>query len=783
MSQGIAREGAENIGTVGIKTPQLDAVRKATGQAEYCGDIFMQGALCGAILRSPHAHAKILSIDITKAQKLPGVAAVVTAADTPKRRYGRLIKDEYLLATDKVRYIGDEVAAVAAVDQETAEEALELIEVVYEKLPEFMSLSEALNSGAYAIHEDFPDNIAEKYVIERGNIDAGLAEAVLVLEETFVLPRVNVCYLEPTTCLVSVDESGKLTVWAPAGSPFRLRDMTAHVLDVPLSKIKVIKPTVGGNFGARQTPKNALIAVLLTLKTGQPVRIEAHRSDEFIMARPRTAATIKLKMGFSKDGAILAKQTEIVADNGAYTHATPFLLETMAMRVDSLYRIFNVHTKVTLVYTNLVPTGPFRGFGNPQMTFAMESMLDMASEKLKIDPLLLRRKNATQKGDITVHGFNISSCALTECIDKVREETDWDAKRVNWGIKNSKKAGITGPKKRGIGMACMIHVAGRRVLPGPFWGSTAYVKVMESGKVIIISGEADVGQGCNTVFAQIAAEELQLPLDRVEIAPLDTDNCPFAMGSFSDRVTILGGGAVRLAAAEAKEQLIELAAEYFSVSKDLVVYDHGNLYLQDVSGEHESGPHRRPPKGEVSMFTLVRRWKEPITGIATYAPEGVVFRDERRYGNTNAAYTFAAQVAEVEVDLNTGHVRLLDFTCAHDLGRTINPQAAEGQVEGALAQGIGYALTEEVVFSEGRIANPSFLEYKLPTACDMVLPKVILIESNEPNGPFGAKGVAEPGLVPTAPAIANAIYHATGVRITSLPITPDKVLTALEQKK
>jgi CO/xanthine dehydrogenase Mo-binding subunit len=499
------------------------------------------------------------------------------------------------------------------------------------------------------------------------------------------------------------------------------------------------------------------------------------------MARPRTAATIKLKLGFSKDGAILAKQTEIIADNGAYTHATPFLLETMAMRVDSLYRMFNVRTNVTLVYTNLVPTGPFRGFGNPQMTFAMESMLDMASEKLKIDPLLLRRKNATQKGDITVHGWNISSCGLTECIDKVRQETDWDAKRVNWGVENSKKAGITGQKKRGIGMACMIHVAGRWVYPG-FWGSTAYVRVMESGKVIVISGEADVGQGCNTVFAQIAAEELQVPLDRVEIAPLDTDNCPFAMGSFSDRVTILGGGAVRLAAAEAKKQLIELAAEYFSVSKELVVYDHGTLYLQELSGEHESGSHRRSPKGEVSMFTLVQRWKEPITGIATYAPESVVFRDESRYGNTNAAYTFAAQVAEVEVDVNTGQIKLLDFTCAHDLGRVINPQAAESQVEGALAQGIGYALTEEVVFSEGRIVNPSFLEYKLPTACDMVIPKVILIESDEPNGPFGAKGVAEPGLVPTAPAIANAIYHATGVRITSLPITPDKVLAALEKR-
>ena len=767
------------MNAVGVAIPQLDAVSKVTGEAKYCGDISVEGALYGAILRSAYAHANILHVDTTRAEKLPGVTRVVTAADTPGKRYGHFIQDEYLLATDKVRFIGDEVAAVAAVDQETAEKALELIEVVYEELPQYLKPSEALRPGSQAIHETFPNNVAEEYVIERGDIGAGFTESICVLEETFILPRVNACYLEPTTCVASVDENDKLTVWAPSGAPFQVRDDIAYVLDVDPSKVRVKVPTVGGNFGARHVPKNALLAALLALKTKRPVRIEASRVEEFILARPRVAATINLKMGFARDGAILAKQTEIIADNGAYTCAAPLLLETMAQRVDSLYRIVNVQTKATLVYTNLGPTGAYRGFGNPQMHFALESMIDMAAEELELDPVALRLKNATQKGDVTVHGWDIASCGLSECIDKVRRETDWDSKRIFWAGKKLNNRGPSEQKRRGIGMACMIHVAGRRTRRG-FWGSTALVKVANNGKVTVISGEADVGQGSKTVFAQIAAEELELPLDVVEVAPLDTDDCPYALGSFSDRVTILGGGAVQLAAADLKQKLISLAAEYFLVDESQVVYDRGTLYAKDSEG--------KPPGQGVDIFSLVRHFDQrsgyiPVVGMASYAPENVVFRDERRYGDNNAAYTFAAQVAEVEIDIDTGRVKLLNLTSAHDLGRVINPLAAEGQVEGALAQGSGYALTEEMVYTDGRVANPSFLEYKLPTACDTLLPRVFLIESNEPHGPFGAKGVAEPGLVPTAPAIANAIYHAASIRITSLPITPAKVLAALEKQR
>jgi len=778
----------KNMNAVGVPTPQLDAASKVTGRAEYCGDIFLRGSLYGAVLRSPHAHARIVHIDTSRAQKLKGVVTVLTAADTPRIKFGRRIKDEDLLAVDKVRYVGEEVAVVAATDKDIAEEALELIEVVYEELPSVLSTSEAFSPGAPIIHDAYPENIAEKYVIERGDITAGLAQSDCVVEETFNVPRVSPGYLEPTTCLASIGENDKITVWAPSSSPFRLRDMIAHVLDLPASKVRVIKPTVGGSFGSRHIPMNALLAALISSHTKRPVRIEANRFDEFTMSRPRLAATIKLKMGFAKDGSILAKETEIVADNGAYTDVSCFSLETTAQRVDNLYRIANILTRVRLVYTNLVPTGAFRGFGNPQMHFALESLLDMAARKLNMDPMAIRHKNATQKDDITAHGWQISSCALRECIDKAGQASDWDTKRSTWPNAGAANPGTAGRKRKGIGIACMIHVAGRRTMKG-FWGSTAWVQVLRTGKVTVISGDADVGQGCNTVFVKIAAEELGLPVELVEIAPLDTDNCPYALGSYSDRVTILGGEAVRLAAADVKRQLIQLAAEYFSVAQNRVLYEKASLRVMASGGEPDSGSDQTAANQSIHIFDLVRhfdarRGQQPLLGVGTYAPEGVVFRDKKsRYGNKAAAYTFAAQVAEVEVDMDSGQVKLLDFTCAHDLGRAINPLAAEGQVEGALAQGIGYALGEEVQFTEGHIANPSFLEYKLPTTRETLQPKVILVESHEPHGPFGAKGVAEPGLVPTAPAIANAIYHATGIRITALPITPEKVLAALEARR
>lgn len=753
---------------VGKKIRRLDSLAKVTGEAKYTADLKWPGMLYGTILRSPCPHAKIISIDCQKAKALKGVKAIVTALDTPKRKFGPCIPDEYLFAVDRVRYIGDEVAAVAATDQETADEALELIEVRYERLPAVFDVFEALSPEAPEIDSIAGKNLAQRYTIKRGDTETGFGESAHILEETFQLPSVSQCCLEPTTCTAIPDQQGRLTIWAPAQAPFVMRNQIARALGVPHGKIRVIQATVGGAFGSRHRVKVAIIAALLARQTSKPVRITLEREEEFLASRPRMAATIKLRMGFAGDGTILAKKAEIVADNGAYTGEVPWLLETTARRVDSLYRIKNVETEASLVYTNKVPTGAFRGFGNPQMHFALESMLDMAADRIGIDPMELRLKNATQTGDTTVHGNKISSCGLVESIRTAASAADWGKYSSVRGFHQK------GRKRRGLGMACMIHIAGRRTQEG-FSGSSAEVRILENERVVITSGEADVGQGSSSAFAQIAAEVLELPLEAIEIASLDTDQCPFAWGSYSDRVTIFGGGAVRLAALDARSQILSLAARYFGVAEDQLGYEQGTIFCQ-TSGSR------------IGLFRLIQILQRQhggfaLVGKAAYCPPLGAYDPESRYGNLGASHTFATQVADVEVDLDTGQIKVLSFVCAHDLGAAINPLAAEGQVEGALLQGIGYALMEELPIEEGQAKGLSFLDYKIPTTMEVPPSKVFLIESQEPNGPFGAKGVGEPGLVPTAPAIVNAIYQATGARITSLPIIPEKVLAALEKKK
>ncbi|MDP2645602.1 MAG: xanthine dehydrogenase family protein molybdopterin-binding subunit [Desulfobacterales bacterium] len=746
--------------TIGKRVQRFDSFAKVTGEASYTADLRWPGMLRGVILRSPHPHARIIGIDCRKARSLPGVKAVVTAADTPRRKYGGYIADEYLLAVDRVRFFGEEIAAVAAVDRETADKARDLIEVQYELLPAVYDVFDALKPDAPTIDNIVGKNLAEKYDFRRGDIESGFLLADCILEDTFQLPSVSHCCLEPTTCSAVPESGGKLVVWAPTAAPFIMRNQIAGVLDIPPAGVRIIQAAVGGAFGSRHTIKAGILVALLAKKSGRPVKLTLEREEEFLTSRPRMAADIRLRMGFAKDGAILAKKTEITADNGAYTAATPHLLETTARRADNLYRIKNIETHVRLVYTNRTPSGAFRGFGNPQMHFALESMLDMAAVRLGLDPVEIRLKNATHVGDVTAHGWKISSCDLTKCINTVAEAAGW----------RSYAPVHAGNKKRALGMACMIHISGRR-RPGAFSGSNAQVKITDTGKVIVISGEADVGQGCGNVFRQVAAETLQVPLDKVEMAPLDTDACPFGLGSYSDRVTILGGNAVYLAALDVKQQILDLAARHFETTADQLTCEQGVI--------RGRAPDQRVGVLELAGRHLGAQGGMPLIGKGTYQPSDEAYDPATRYGHLGTAYTFAAQAAEVEVDLDTGQVKVLQFISAHDLGQAINPLAAEGQVEGALSQGLGYALLEEQCFEDRQTQPMSFLEYKIPTLLDVPSIRVFLVESNEPNGPYGAKGVAEPGLVPTAPAIANAIYRATGARVTSLPITPTKVLEAL----
>ncbi|MDP2646910.1 MAG: xanthine dehydrogenase family protein molybdopterin-binding subunit [Desulfobacterales bacterium] len=749
---------------IGKGVPRSDSIAKVTGTAKYTADISWPRMLHGAILRSPHPHAQITGIDCRKALALPGVRSVVTADDTPKKKYGGFIADEYPLAVDRVRFFGDEVAAVAAADRETAEKALALIEVQYEILPAVYDVFDALKPDAPLVDDVVGKNLAYKYSIHRGDIESGFNASACVVEDTFQLPTVCHGCIELTTCAAVPESRESMVIWAPTSAPFMLRNQVGATLGIPTAQIRVIQAAVGGSFGSRHTIKAAIIVTLLARKTGRPVTLSLEREEEFLTSRPRMAAEIRLRMGFAADGTILAKKTDITANNGAYTATAPLLLETTARRADNLYRIKNIETDVRLVYTNRASSSAFRGFGNPQMHFAIESMMDMAADRLGLDPVQIRLKNATQKGDITAHGWKITSCDLTKCIDTVTRAVDWD------GRGPARKFVPSGRKRHGLGMACMIHIAGRRK-PTGFSGSNAQIKFLDSGKVVIYSGEADVGQGCSDVFRQIAAETLEVPLETVETATLDTLHCPFGLGSFSDRVTITGGNAVRMAALDVRKQIMAIAAAHFESPEDILTCENGVIRCL------ESGQ-------TIDMVKLVRQTITdgggmPLIGQGNYWPPFEEYDTKTKYGNLGVAYTFAAQAAEVEVDLDTGHVKVLNFKSAHDLGRTLNPLTASGQVEGALAQGLGYALMEEMHFEPHQTQDLSFLEYKMPTMMDVPSSEVFLIESIEPNGPFGAKGVAEPGLVPTAPAIANAIFHATGARITSLPITPQKVLDAL----
>lgn len=751
----------EELAVVGKSLPKLDAPAKATGQAQYGGDLKLSNMLYAAVLRSPLAHARILNLDVSQARKLTGVKTIITAQDSPKIKYGEIIKDRYPLALDKVRFIGDEIAAVAAVDQDTANYALELMKADYQELPAVFDPQRAMEPGAPLIHEG-ERNIAKHMEITRGEPEKGFQEADHIFEDRFLTPMVHQCYMEPLACLGDYDLSGKLTLWAPLQDYFIVRMVLAQVLGMSQSRIRIIQPYIGGAFGGKHIHQIEVICALLAKAARKPVKLVNSREEEFTTTLPRVPAIINLRTGVKKDGAITAKEMRVISDNGAYTGIAPAVMETTAMRTDSLYRYKNVKIAADLVYTNKVPTGAFRGFGNPQGTFAVESQMDMIAERLGMDPLTLRIKNGVKAGDVTVHGWIIRSCGLEECLRRAGESAGWRGKR-------GKRRPHTG-----IGAACMIHVSGNRGV-FDFDGSSALVKMNEDGRVSLLTGENDTGQGVSTILAQIAAEELGVRLEDIDVPPVDTDVSPFGLGPYADRVTTIGGNAVKAAAADARHQLLKVAAEMLEANPDDLNARDGKIFVR-------GSPERFVTVAQATKAALYRPGGTPIMGRGYYDPDSVMPDRVTHYGNLAATYVFAAQVAEVEVDPGTGQVKVLNFVAAHDLGRAINPMAAEGQIEGSLAQGIGYALSEEIRHAAGRVINGQFADYKILNASDMPPVSSILVESDDPVGPFGAKGVGEPGLVPTAPAIANAIYNAVGVRIRELPITAEKVLKALKEK-
>lgn len=748
---------------LGIRQAFVDAKEKVTGAAKYLDDMEFPRLLIGKILRSPHPHARIVCIDTSDAEALPGVKAVITAKDTPGCKFGMEIPDVDVLAVDKVRYVGDEVAAVAAETEEIAEEALKLIHVEYELLPVVDDPVKAMEQDAPLVHEELKSNVVKEYHIKRGDVEADFASCDYVFEHEFSTHRVSGLYLEPFGAVAWWEENGRLTMWTGLQAMFQGRNELARALNIDPSRITMKSPYIGGAFGAKIWLRNFHpIVAILAQKTGRPVKIVLTREEEQLTTRPRVAPRMKVRLGMMKDGTMVCKQSEIIADNGAYSWAAPKVLLNMAMRTDCLYRYKSSKIDAYLVYTNLIPTSGFRGYGNSQMHFAVESFIDMCCRKIGLDPVEVRLKNCVHKGDETLHKWKVKSCGLSECISMAREAIE----------KNREPAEDKGGRiKRGIGVACMNHVSGNRGGTN-FDGSSAMIRIHEDGKVFVFSGEADMGQGAKTVFAQITAETLGVPIDTITLMPIDTDTSPFCLGTYSSRVTTVGGKAVLLASEKVKGQVLDLAAEMTGHPAQNLLISDGMIHCKD---DQEVALSLKA----VARQAIRTKAGVPLTAYVTYDPptEGA---DANYYGDYSSAYTYGAHGVEVEVDTVTGQVKVLRVVAAHDVGKVVNELGVQGQITGGVAQGIGWTLYENMQFDKGKPLSTSLHGYTLMTIADMPKVESIVVESNDPVGPYGAKGVGEPTLIPTAPAIANAIEDACGVRITDLPITPEKVYQALK---
>jgi len=769
----------KQLSIVGRRLGRVDGEEKVSGRAEYVADVLLPGMLWGAVLRSPYPHARIVKLDTSRAGSLAGVRAVVTADETPKRTWGVFVRDQPVLAIDKVRYVGEEVAAVAAVDLDTAREALELIDVEWEELPAVFDPDEAMRPDAPLVHEERNSNVAATIEVERGDAERALAESDVVVEETFQSHPQWHAPIETIGSVAQYTPNGKLTIWMNTQTLFMARGRIAWALGMSEADVRVIQPYVGGGFGGKSCDdNNAMLCGLLAKVSGRPIKLLNSREEEFLAgSRPRVPMKISVKLGFSRDGLVQAKQIRLVADNGAYCGKAPGVFGVSSLRHDTAYRYPNVKVQSYLVYTNKIPTGAFRGFGNPSAEWAVEQAWDIAAEKLGMDPVEVALLNAAEPGYVSPHGNRVISCELKQCIRKAAELIDWKAKRANrqplHGV-SPDQGTAQGEQYRGLGMGTTVHVSGKRHF-GDYDGSSAVVKVSEDGKVQIWSGEGEIGQGTMTVLCQIVAEELGVPFEHVAISRADTDLTTYCLGAFGSRLTYIAGNAVKNAAAAVKEQILETASELLEASAEDLQINEGQVFVKGARG-------RSVTVAEVARARQFRRGGQPIVASGSFDPDSVL-QDATRYGNESGAYNFGAQMAEVQVDPEAGQVTILNYVSVADCGTVVNPIAAEGQQEGAIAQGLGYALTERILVEDGRPLNPNFSDYKIPCTLDMPPLKIAFADSYEPSGPFGAKGLGELGLDPTAAVLANAIYDACGVRITNLPISADKIYRALKDRE
>jgi xanthine dehydrogenase molybdenum-binding subunit len=749
---------------IGHSVKRTDLLAKVTGAAQFTADMSWPGMLYGRTKRCEIAHARIKRIDASQALALPGVKAVLTHenvprvlhAGSPHPRSASVTCDQYIL-DDRVRYWGEGVAAVAATSEEIAEAALDLIEVEYEPLPAVFTVEEAQQPEAPLIHDrGFGHNLVlAPQVACIGDVEQGFAAADLVIEGEYEGGRPTPAYMEPNVCACHWDGNGNLTVWSSTQTAFMVRGIMAEVLGLPLSKVRVLVDHMGGGFGAKQDLfQHEFLCALLAKQTRRPVRMEFTREETFLGGRTRHPVKIWLKQGFRKDGTLTARQAKVVFNSGAYGSHGPGVTIVGTSALVSLYRCPNVHIEGRCVYTNSPIAGAFRGYGVVQTYFALDAQMDEAAERLGLDPVELKLRNAVREGDIAPSGHAIVGHGLEDCIRHGRDLVGWPAVR-----RRQRDEGVL---KTGWGIGCEMH--GSSAYPGIKEQGNAIVKMNEDGTAVLLTGTAGLGTGAHTALSQIVAEELGLSFDRISCIHGDTDVVPWDIGAFASHTTYMGGRAAQMAAAKVKEQLLERAAR-------LLECQPGELEVRDNHVFVRTDPQRCMG---VAQVVGARKGipAAQLVGSATYHP--------------TKSYSFAAHFVQVEVDTETGRIAVKQVVPVHELGKIIHPVGASGQIEGGIQQGIGHTLYEDyqIDLKTGRSLNANFVDYKMPLAMDMPVIRTVMLETApDPGGPFGAKGVGEDPIIAVGPAIVNAVYDAIGVRFRHYPIRPEQVLQALRAKQ
>ena len=730
---------------IGQPTPRVDGTDKVTGHARYAADISLPGTLWGKSLHSTYAHARIVRIDTTAAQKVPGVHAVITGADVRGGLWGRAVKDVPVLAYDRVRFFGERVAAVAADDEDIAQQALDLIQVEYEELPAVFEPLDALKDDAPILHPDFntyvgfpqqmaqPSNAYHKTSFDKGDIARGFAEADLVIEHTYVTQRIHQGYIEPQAVLVNIDDSGRVHVWVCSKVPYNTRESLATAAGIPEEQILFHHVYIGGDFGGKGNSRNTPICYFLAKATGRPVRMVSDYTEELFAGNPRHSVAVRLKTGVKRDGTLTAHQVHYLVNSGAYAAFKPSGIIGGYNQAAGPYRVPNCRIESTFVYTNTVPCGFMRAPGEPQAVFALESHIDEIARQLGIDPLEFRLKNLIVDGEETASGERFEHVRVHETLRAAAEA-----------------AGYHQPKAPFVGRGIAI---GDR--PAGGGEATAAITLKSDGSVILGTPIFDQGTGTYTTLCQVVAEELQVPLERIQVEIWNTDAIPFDSGVAGSRATRINTIVAYEAAQETKRELFRLAARALGWPEDALT----------LAGDEI---RRTDQEAAIPWTALLARTGESVSGRAHIEERG-----------RSHITSFAAQIAEVSVDPETGQVKLLRYTTAHDVGQIVNPIGHQGQIDGSIMQGVGYGLMEELQVEDGRAINLSFGEYKLPTMRDVPPLTTVLVESGNGVGPYHIKGIGESPLTPVAPAIANAVADAIGVRIRDLPLTAEKIYRAL----